>query len=211
MEKLPDVLPDHAHELAGQLQQQPYALIDGFLDPSETAWFRQQADERFHAGAFEPAGIGRRIGFQHNATVRSDLISWLDPSHGDSAVFFRKMDPLIQMLNRTCFLGIRAFEAHFAVYPAGSFYRRHLDNFQDSDSRILSVICYLNESWQPEHGGQLRLFLPQPSGGETTLDIAPLGGRLVVFESRAIEHEVLVANHPRYSITGWLRNETTFF
>jgi hypothetical protein len=39
--------------------------------------------------------------------------------------------------------------------------------------------------------------------GEPAVVIAPLGGRLVVFESH-LEHEVLPAHRERYSVTAWL-------
>jgi SM-20-related protein len=47
----------------------------------------------------------------------------------------------------------------------------------------------------------LRLFVRE---GES-LDIAPLGGRLVLFLAADFEHEVLVADRDRYSIAGWFR------
>jgi Rps23 Pro-64 3,4-dihydroxylase Tpa1-like proline 4-hydroxylase len=60
--------------------------------------------------------------------------------------------------------------------------------------RELTTILYLNESdWDVRRdGGQLRLFggaLPGDRCGETAteiVDVAPLGGRLVVFESRRV-------------------------
>lgn len=52
----------------------------------------------------------------------------------------------------------------------------------------------------PEHGGALRLHLPQRQ-----VDIQPTGGSLVVFMSAGTEHEVLPASRDRLSLTGWFR------
>lgn len=39
---------------------------------------------------------------------------------------------------------------------------------------------------------------------ETFTDIDPIADRLVIFQSRMIEHEVLAANTHRWAITMWL-------
>jgi SM-20-related protein len=88
------------------------------------------------------------------------------------------------------------------VYPVGSFYKRHLDQFKQDDHRKLSLICYLNEDWKEIHGGQLRMHLPSE-----VLDVLPTGGKLVCFRSDMIEHEVLPATRERYSLTGWILDQ----
>jgi SM-20-related protein len=75
----------------------------------------------------------------------------------------------------------------------------------NDSSRKLSVVCYLNdEDWKPEYGGELTLYFNQ-DGAETSKDIYPLQGRLVVFESQVLEHEVKPVKRERLSITGWLK------
>jgi SM-20-related protein len=71
---------------------------------------------------------------------------------------------------------------------------------------VVSIILYLNDSWKEADGGQLRLYLPQDDGTERVEDVLPIGGRLVVFLSAEVPHEVLPTHKPRLSITGWLRN-----
>ena len=85
------------------------------------------------------------------------------------------------------------------IYPIGSFYKRHLDQFKKDDHRKLSVICYLNENWREDEGGQLRVYFPAE-----TKDFFPTAGRLVCFRSDLLEHEVLPATRERLSLTGWL-------
>jgi SM-20-related protein len=110
------------------------------------------------------------------------------------------------VLNQRCFLGLRSFEGHFAKYPVGSFYKRHLDQFHAVPHRVVTVILYLNESWTAEDEGALRMYFPLENGTELIEDVLPLGGRLVVFLSGEIPHEVLPTKKERISITGWLKD-----
>lgn len=80
----------------------------------------------------------------------------------------------------------------------GSAYVRHRDRSPSSPHRTVTVLCYLNPDWTQKDGGQLRLF--GPGGG--SVDVDPLGGRVVVFES-GMEHEVLPAHARRFAITVW--------
>jgi SM-20-related protein len=108
----------------------------------------------------------------------------------------------MQYINQTLFLSLKDYEIHMTVYPVGSYYKRHLDQFKKDDHRRLSVICYLNEDWRDEHGGQLRIYLP---GGP--IDILPISGRIVCFRSDQLEHEVLPATRERFSLTGWMLDQ----
>ncbi|MCB0388313.1 MAG: 2OG-Fe(II) oxygenase, partial [Winogradskyella sp.] len=120
-------------------------------------------------------------------------------------LFFNKINNLVNYLNKTCFLGILHKEFHYALYPEGTYYKRHLDTFQNDDRRKLSFVCYLNEEgWLPENGGELVLYLDE-NGKETEKVIYPFPGRVVIFESQIIEHEVKPVNKERMSITGWLK------
>lgn len=118
--------------------------------------------------------------------------------------YLNRLDELVSFLNQALFLSLKDVEAHMTVYPAGSFYKRHLDQFKQDDHRKLSVICYLNNDWKEEHGGQLRMYLLDRS-----LDLLPTAGRLVIFRSDQIEHEVLPATRSRLSITGWVLDQLT--
>ena len=88
----------------------------------------------------------------------------------------------------------------------------------DWDVRKLTIILYLNPDWKLGDGGELRLYLPTPitittndhnsnnnnnnnidddESSSTTnyIDLSPVGGRVVLFWSDEISHEVL-ANAP---------------
>merc|ERR1712151_1029388 len=63
--------------------------------------------------------------------------------------------------------------------------------------REFTAILYLNPcGWDAEKdGGSLRIFLEgdEASCENSYIDIAPVGGRLVIFNSRSIRHAVLPA------------------
>ncbi|MFN8354968.1 MAG: 2OG-Fe(II) oxygenase [Spirosomataceae bacterium] len=193
-------------QLATDLTDQGYAVYDHFLTPDQVQLLRQRLSQRYSEGDFKQAGIGSATEQQVAQQIRGDQIVWLDDATPDPAeqLFLEQVSALSQYLNRRCFLGIRGREFHFAKYPVGTFYKRHLDAFQRKKGRILSVICYLNEDWQPNDGGELAIYLPQADGSETTLRILPIAGRVVCFESDKLEHEVLPTQRERLSVTGWL-------
>ena len=113
-----------------------------------------------------------------------------------------QVDAFVSYLNRSCYTGITGYEFHFALFDKGSFYRKHLDQFQDNSSRQFSMITYLNENWQPEDGGELCIY-----DGDVTQKIAPTNRKTVFFKSNELVHEVLETNKPRLSVTGWLRRD----
>lgn len=204
--------PDY-EKLVTALHTEGLAVIDHFLTANEVQILRGMALDIMSQSGFRPAGIGQGQTFQQNQRIRTDHIHWIDPDswYPGTEIYPQRLDSLITALNRMCFLGIRDYELHFAWYDRGHFYRRHLDVFQQDQSRKLSVIAYLNVDWQPGDGGELVVYLPQADGAEEAREIAPLPGRLVCLDSTQIEHEVLPALQPRLSITGWLKDEKRLF
>lgn len=93
--------------------------------------------------------------------------------------------------------------------------------------RKVTAILYINNiEWKREYGGCLRIYLRQPLNSnhciinnndnnleindckkeneEEFIDIEPIAGRLVIFLSGAMDHEVLpVGDVPRLAITTW--------
>ncbi|MEQ8703370.1 MAG: 2OG-Fe(II) oxygenase [Phaeodactylibacter sp.] len=214
MTKVTLLLQEAIYEQAAlEIAEQGYSIIDGFLSAAEVDSILQAIHAEEANGSFSPAGIGQGAGFQRNRNIRRDYIRWVN--HAEPPVscipYFERLQALIRYLNRTCYLGIRDLEMHFAVYQPGGFYKRHLDVFQHAQSRKLSAICYLNPNWVTADGGALKLYLPREDGTENTITVLPEAGRLILFESHAIEHEVEVAHRERCSITGWLKDEVQFF
>ncbi|MBT1706837.1 2OG-Fe(II) oxygenase [Fulvivirgaceae bacterium PWU5] len=186
------------------LAEQGYAVIDNFLEPEEVKAILVLDAFQDAAASFKKAGIGKNQDLQINEAIRGDYIQWIDRNTAPASVkvYLDKLQTLIQAVNRGLFLSLKDYEVHMTVYPPGSFYKRHLDQFKKDDHRKLSVICYLNEDWHEEHGGQLRMHLPNE-----TVDFLPLAGRLVCFRSDQIEHEVIAATRERRSLTGWMLDQ----
>lgn len=197
--------------IAEGLSDKGYAFVDGFFSPDEVTILANRLHKLDSIGQLRQAGIGRQQSFQTMTAVRGDLVKWIEEGQSIAGDFFLgRIQELVLYLNRTCFLGIRDMEFHFAKYPVGTFYKRHNDNFQNINNRKVSVVCYLNQDWKTSDGGQLRLYLPQENGVEKTLDIDPIGGRVACFLSH-LDHEVLETHQERLSATGWLLTEKILF
>lgn len=215
LEKESEALLLKFEQIADRLSDKGYAIIDNFLQPDEVRNLLEVLQLHQEEGTFKKAGIGPAESVTVNRQVRGDFIRWIEPSEAlpPTQVFLDRMHEILRYINRTCFLGLKDFEFHFTVYPPGTVYQRHIDQFRTDDHRRLSFICYLNEDWQPENGGNLRLYLPNEDGTEEEVDVLPIAGRLACFRADMIPHEVLAANRHRYSLTGWMLdqlNELTF-
>lgn len=188
------------------LTERGWCVADDFLAPIRVAELRECLWANWEAGEFRPAGIGRGENWELKPEVRTDRVCWLQPEQAPPAIRFYldRMEQLRAEVNRSLFLGLFDFEAHMAVYPPGTYYRKHLDQFAGVGTRTLSAILYLNEAWQPEDGGQLRLYT-DPDDAKVYQQIEPLGGRLVLFLSARFLHEVMPARRERIGLTGWFR------
>ena len=201
-------MEDLLDHISQEIYNNSYVVVDDFVDEGfRKALLKEQID-LLNQGQFTKAAIGKGDQRQVRTETRSDEVLWMDSTALSplQAIFWEKVAEVQQVLNRRCFLGLKSFEGHFARYPIGSFYKRHLDQFHAVPHRIVTLILYLNESWTEADGGQLRMYFPQEDGSERVEDVLPLGGRLVVFLSEEIPHEVLPTQKDRISITGWLRN-----
>jgi SM-20-related protein len=190
--------------IADGLATNGYAVSDQFLSQSEVDAILGLPHFRNGVNSFKKAGIGKNQQLQVNEAIRGDFIQWLDKSSGPppTMVYLNRLNELVQYLNAELFLSLKDYEVHMTIYPPGSYYKRHLDQFKHDDHRRLSVICYLNNDWEEEHGGQLRMYQH-----DSTIDILPVAGRLVCFRSDQIEHEVLPSTRERLSLTGWILDQ----
>ncbi|GAA4801483.1 2OG-Fe(II) oxygenase [Litoribaculum gwangyangense] len=190
-------------KIISDIAKQRFSITDDFFSLEEVDLLRQSLFERHAEDGFKKAAIGNKLNETIVKSIRGDLIFWMDETKANTEenLFFNKINSLVSYLNKTCFLGILHKEFHYAIYPKGTFYKKHIDTFQNDDRRKLSFVCYLNEDgWLPENGGELVLYLEH----EEKI-IYPLPGRVVIFESQIIEHEVKPVNSERLSITGWLK------
>lgn len=189
-------------EILRGLREDGVAVSDGFLSSCEVRALRQCAALRRARGAFAEARIGANRNLRRRADIRGDSICWLD--EGECAAercLLDSLEHLRQRLNEAAFLGLFDLELHYAWYPPGSAYARHVDRPAGHEERRVSVVLYLNARWSPEDGGLLRMH----ADDGRCRDIEPVGGRLVLFLTEARAHEVLATRAERLSLTGWFR------
>lgn len=199
-----DVFRREPARLATALRDHGLCIVSGWPDAGLTAALRADLLRLQALGALSPAAVGRGGTHGLRSDIRGDCTLWLDdPRCAEAAgTFLAELDHVRTALNRHLFLGLVEFEAHYAVYPPGQGYARHRDRFRDSDLRTVSWVSYLNDDWESDDGGALRLY-PQEPMDERAIEVPPKGVS-VCFLSE-IEHEVLPARRQRLSIAGWLR------
>ncbi len=200
---------DKLSTIAAQLAEQGWALSEEFLSTAELLALAQEARRLWRQGDFKAAGIGRGSGFRIRPEIRGDSILWLEPDRLTPAQmkYWSEIEKLRRRLNQELFLGLREFEAHYAVYPPGACYRKHLDRFSTSDERAISCSLYLNFGWRQQDRGQLRLY-PRQDDPEAVVEISPQAGTFVIFRSDTIYHEVLSPLKERFSLTGWFKRRS---
>jgi SM-20-related protein len=180
-----------------------YVIVDDFISDDLFGHIMSFFSKMEESDKLKKAGIGALQDFQVKAEIRGDFIYWLDENRDtELSPFFGLMNELTRNLKRFCYLSLSGSEFHIAKYPAGSFYHRHLDQFQERSNRQITVLIYLNKNWKKGDGGELVIY---KNGAEIMVE--PAARRLLVFKSDVIEHEVLTTNVPRYSLTGWLLHQ----
>jgi SM-20-related protein len=190
---------------ADALAGQRHVVLPGLVPAATWQVLRDEAVTLLQAQAFSPARIGRGEATHRQSDIRGDGLCWLEAGRGAGAAYLTWMDGLRQTLNRELFLGLQEFEAHYAHYPVGAFYRTHVDRHRDSNARVVSSVFYLNADWQPGEGGDLCMY---DQHGRLLFSQPPQGGTLVLFMSDDMPHEVKVALRERWSIAGWFRTRT---
>jgi SM-20-related protein len=195
-------------DAAAALAEPGFAVVRDFLDEATVGALRGETEAFRDAGILREAAVGRGGGKEIRSEIRGDRVLWLDPLAltEPQSRYWEAMESVRVDLNRTLFLGLFDLEAHLACYPAGAFYKAHLDCHRGGSARLVSAIVYLNDRWTAADGGQLRLYTdPEAGVSGAALDILPEAGKLVLFRSSDFWHEVLPARRERFSLTGWFR------
>ncbi|MGK2860807.1 MAG: 2OG-Fe(II) oxygenase [Chitinophagaceae bacterium] len=178
-------------------------IAESFLSKTLAGHLKENLLTLYEGNQLLSAGTGKNTQIEHNKLFRSDIIYWLDRKHDNpyENSFFDLMDNFVEHLNATCYTGITSYEFHYTLYEKGSFYKKHLDQFRNNDSRKYSMIMYLNDEWEESDGGELCIHYL-----DKLQNISPVNGKSVFFKSDELEHEVLMTHKPRMSITGWLKS-----
>merc|ERR1719188_263248 len=162
---------------------------------------------------------------------RTDRICWLTYDALDRekqpglVTLMKKMISIPFELNKKCSLYLQASgNFQLAVYSPKNFYKKHVDGgYEDlNNGRKITAIFYPNTRWSDSDGGQIRLYkrqlnpfqiehlqkqgqeLPGKEAKDVVAEeIAPSGGRLLLFRSRDVPHEVIPTKTKRYAVTLW--------
>ena len=186
--------------IVDELQAQGWSVQPDYFPADLIA--ELQRDLENNRNFMQQASIGRGGNLQVQPDIRNDVTLWLDGQSGAQNEYLRLLDALRIDLNRALFLGLFEFEAHYALYESGGFYKKHVDSLKGERNRIVSTVTYLTPGWQEGDGGHLVLY--NEEGIELTR-ILPRAGTLAIFMSEDIPHEVLPPLRARCSIAGWFR------
>jgi len=187
-----------------ELRDGGVVVVDWVLKPKEVVAIRKEADALDARGELVPhQGHNAGSGTAH----RGDRISWV---RGTGNTALASAVRLLQGLAAELETSAANFgplhvppEAMLACYPGkGTHYKPHRDSVGEDPRRVTCIFYLQTLAWRSEvDGGELRA-LPR---GRAPQKVEPKGGRLVIFDSCAVEHEVLPARAPRMALTLWLR------
>ena len=185
--------------ITDSLVENGYIIIENAFEPELSSRLLKSAQSETN---FKRAGISGAGNLHLDNDRRRDKIHWLEDKESVQKEFLDFSDGLRHYLNRSLYLGLSYYEAHFAIYDKGDFYETHLDAFRNSKNRVVTTVYYLNEEWSENDGGELIVY---DENNKKIATVIPNSNTLVVFMSEKFPHEVLSANRKRYSIAGWFR------
>lgn len=134
-------------------------------------------------------------------TIRNDFTYWLEKDHHPTEKsLLEGLDQLLLALKNYFRISLSHLECHFALYPQGHFYKKHIDQTAENNKRFFSFVIYLNQNWNESLGGKLVGF----EGEQKIFEVLPHFGQMIVFRSD-IPHEVEPSLSERRSIAGWFR------
>ncbi|KAJ3263994.1 Egl nine 3, partial [Borealophlyctis nickersoniae] len=221
------------HRILHNVAAEGYCILDGFVEGGGAGEVLGACQALEKDGSLRPAGMGTGITRNVDSSIRGDKTKYFlngdlvstDKGFGDSMDSRRtapepiislkqKLDALVGHFNQSLFQDTSNTPSshlltpkglQIAYYPPnGARYVKHRDASPLNPNRRITILLYLNEGWESEHGGHLRMYAPAPVvGGDTYTDIPPIMNRLVIFRSD-LEHEVLPSFANRFAITMWL-------
>lgn len=208
-----------------------FVVKEGFLGRQNALAVRDALVNVAKSNEFHDAKVGAGGNSRNDRAVRGDRIHWIKtprdpqaPSEGDvtspailhlrkqveSLVFgLKKVSPELDVRN--------VISTQFAIFPGdGARFVKHLDTYsnaqrdehgamsEDGLVRLVTCVYYLNDDWEPEDGGQLRVHLKETANlPACQWDVPPSLDTLVIFRSLDVEHEVLPTYTERKAVTIW--------
>ena len=193
-----------------------YTIVDDFLAPAAVHALSLLTRQSLaaYAGHHEDGIPWREPEPRH---ARSDISTWVnDGSRPATDAAFCATGGVLPALDRLqsdlhLFLRLRGVrELQLSSYaPGGRGYRGHTDATPECDiggsQRKITAITYSNADWKQADGGELRLWLADHDG-MAVVDVEPRGGRLLLFLSGCMMHQVMPTHAsapPRVAVTAW--------
>lgn len=198
---------DLASEISTALTSRGWFVGEGLYSPALCSALLSDLNHLYdQQQKFTKARIGYKSSKTLKTHIRNDYISWLDPLSPTvcQQEYFKITESLMDLLKKELFIPMNAFEAHYAIYEPGGFYKKHLDGFKTRKARMISIILYLNPDWQENLGGELIIY-NENNPNQIDAQVTPKFGRFAIFLSQSIYHEVVTTPQNRYSLTGWMR------
>eukprot|EP00928_Gymnodinium_smaydae_P052447 TRINITY_DN3633_c0_g3_i1.p1 TRINITY_DN3633_c0_g3~~TRINITY_DN3633_c0_g3_i1.p1 ORF type:complete len:450 (-),score=103.89 TRINITY_DN3633_c0_g3_i1:158-1402(-) len=207
------------------LMEVGYGYQDVFVDESIVNDVKSEMDFLDYDGKFVEVQQQKMTGY------RKDRIGWFTLESLDRekqrglAALFKQLISVPFELNKKCSLYLQAGgNFQLACYPKDAYYKKHVDGGYDdtNNGRKITAVFYPNTSWVEGHGGHIKMYKRRKnpfqvakakSNGEEVNEavedepveeIAPVGGRILLFRSRDMPHEVMVAQKKRYAVSFWM-------
>lgn len=199
------------------LRSHGYVIIDDVISQELQRSIMKQTMDMVSSNVLKPAGTLKSNDPFRDNKARTDLITWLHHNQEEGSLGILMNDCFSRLgsdISKLMKLKRHWREAEYqlAFYygqcQVPGFYEKHRDAFPDSgindigDQRRITAICYVNHAWNEQDGGSLRIWRGKEDEGQP-LDIQPIGGRLVIFFSGAVDHQVLPTYKDRVAVTAW--------
>jgi SM-20-related protein len=201
------VSDDDISQIMTDLCESGYSVFDNALSPDDIEQLCLYAEVSLEVGNFRAAAIGKDHNKSTHPEIRGDFSLWIE-NYNEVPSLKQFHDLVLRIMacaKKELFIPAKRFESHFAVYPVGAGYLPHYDQHQGANTRQLSIVLYLSDL-NPGDGGELKLHNTLTTSSANII-VTPERGKLVIFVSEKILHEVLPTKKKRWSLTGWIRSD----
>eukprot|EP00891_Asterochloris_glomerata_P000656 jgi/Astpho2/656/Aster-x0948 len=206
-----------------QLQTTGVVIDDSFFPVDQVEALRSYAIQQHEQGGLQAArevklGDALQAAKAVDHTARDDYVCWATQELRSQSQALdtacQALEALHADLRKVIALSNQPAELQLALYPqeeGGCQYVKHRDALPTDDpsstERKVTAILYTSTDWRQQDGGMLRLWQPPGThmdGSAEETDIEPLGGRLVLFLSGALDHAVQPSTAARVALTAWM-------
>ncbi|KAL3671427.1 hypothetical protein V7S43_003351 [Phytophthora oleae] len=205
-----------------------FVVKEDFLGRQNALAVRDALTQLAENEPFHDAKVGAGDNLRNDRAVRGDKIHWIRTPN-DLDIASDTVSPAILHLRRqveSLVYGLKKVSpeldlrnivsTQFAVFPRdGARFVKHFDTYSNAQRdergmtkdglvRLVTCVYYLNDQWEPEHGGHLRVHLKDSKIlPASQWDVPPKLDTLMVFRSLDVEHEVLPTYRERKAVTIW--------